>query len=173
MVWISVTRFGVFWKFFVTNYISKVAQMFIDFWDILKTLLFKLKVLYYYFGNLRKKLGYFLINYLVTLVLMVRWPNLSKFSRLRRLKISRRLQPNVDCGAHSSQRQIWTKKINKNGATQSTCGVNSLTAKTVKELDRGSGQVVSVLPFYSDDLSSNPTETYSFFCTICVGKERK
>ena len=31
--------------------------MFIDFWDILKTLLFKSKVLYYYFGQLKKKIG--------------------------------------------------------------------------------------------------------------------
>ena len=27
---------------------------------------------------------------------------------------------------------------------------------------RGGGQVVSVLAFYSDDLSSNPADTYSF-----------
>ena len=30
----------------------------------------------------------------------------------------------------------------------------------------GGGQVVSVLAFYSDDLSSNPGEAYSFFCLI-------
>ena len=37
----SVTSLGDFWKFFVTNYLSKVAQMFSDFWGILKTSLFK------------------------------------------------------------------------------------------------------------------------------------
>ena len=38
---ISVTRFGNFWKFLVTNHLSKVAQMFGDFCDILKTSLFE------------------------------------------------------------------------------------------------------------------------------------
>ena len=38
---------------------------------------------------------------------------------------------------------------------------------------RGGGQVVSMLAFYSNDLSSNPAEAYSFFCKICVWKERK
>ena len=38
---------------------------------------------------------------------------------------------------------------------------------------RGGGQVVSMLTFYSDDPSSNPTEAYSFFCKMCVWKERK
>ena len=33
---------------------------------------------------------------------------------------------------------------------------------------RGDGQVVSVIAFYSDNPSSNPTEAYSFFCTICA-----
>ena len=38
----------------------------------------------------------------------------------------------------------------------------------------GGGQVVSVLTFYlSDDPSSNPADIYSFFCKICVWKERK
>ena len=35
-------------------------------------------------------------------------------------------------------------------------------------MGRGGGQVVSVLAFYSDDLSSNPADAYSFFCKICV-----
>ena len=38
---ISVTRFGNFWKFLVTNHLSKVAQMFGDFCGILKTSLFE------------------------------------------------------------------------------------------------------------------------------------
>ena len=33
---------------------------------------------------------------------------------------------------------------------------------------RGGGQVVSVLAFYSNDLSSNPADVNSFFCKICV-----
>ena len=38
---------------------------------------------------------------------------------------------------------------------------------------RGGGQVVSVLAFYSDDLSSSPADAHSFFCKISVWKERK
>ena len=34
----------------------------------------------------------------------------------------------------------------------------------------GGGQVVSVLVFYSANLSSNPADVYSFFCKICVEK---
>ena len=34
------------------------------------------------------------------------------------------------------------------------------------------GQVVSVLAFYSNEPSSNPTEAYSFFCKICVLKNK-
>ena len=37
----------------------------------------------------------------------------------------------------------------------------------------GCGQVVSMLAFYSDDPSSNPAEAYSFFCKICIWKDRK
>ena len=33
----SVPKLGDFWKFLVTNYLSKVAKMFGDFWGILKT----------------------------------------------------------------------------------------------------------------------------------------
>ena len=35
------------------------------------------------------------------------------------------------------------------------------------------GQVVSVLPFYSNDPNSNPAEAYSIFFTISVWKEQK
>ena len=31
---------------------------------------------------------------------------------------------------------------------------------------RGGGQVVSVLAYYSDNLSSNPAKVYNFFCVI-------
>ena len=40
-------------------------------------------------------------------------------------------------------------------------------------LGRGGGQVVSMIAFYSDDPRSNPADVYSFFCKICVWKERK
>ena len=33
-------------------------------------------------------------------------------------------------------------------------------------MDRGGGQVVSMLAFYSYDPSSNPTKFYNFFCKI-------
>ena len=44
---------------------------------------------------------------------------------------------------------------------------------TTTTLRRGGGEVVSVLAFYSDDPSSNPAEANSYFCKICVWKERK
>ena len=37
-------------------------------------------------------------------------------------------------------------------------------------MGRGSGQVVSVLAFYSDDPSSNHAEAYGFFCNIVFEK---
>ena len=37
----------------------------------------------------------------------------------------------------------------------------------------GGGQVVSMLAFYSDNPSSNPTEAYSLYCKICVWKDLK
>ena len=47
--------------------------------------------------------------------------------------------------------------------------------ETIKKVwkGRGGGQVVSVLASYSDDLISNPTEVYSFFCKFFVWNERK
>ena len=41
------------------------------------------------------------------------------------------------------------------------------------QMGRGGCQVVSGRAFYSDELSSNLTESYSFFCKICVSKEQK
>ena len=35
-------------------------------------------------------------------------------------------------------------------------------------MGQGGDQVVSVLAFYSDDLSLDPAEAYSFFCKNCV-----
>ena len=47
--------------------------------------------------------------------------------------------------------------------------------KKVSVLSRcdGGGYVVSLLPFYSNNPSSNPAEAYSFFCKMCVWNERK
>ena len=39
-------------------------------------------------------------------------------------------------------------------------------------MGRGGGQVVSVLAYYSDDLSTNPAEAYSFFYKIFAWKDR-
>ena len=38
---------------------------------------------------------------------------------------------------------------------------------------RSGGQVVSVLAFYSDDLSSNPADAHSFFCKMFEKNEKK
>ena len=38
---VSVTKLDDFRKFFATNFLTKVAQLFGDFWGILKTSLFK------------------------------------------------------------------------------------------------------------------------------------
>ena len=57
---------------------------------------------------------------------------------------------------------------NKNAAPYLLTGY-----KVCATLGRGGGQVVSVLAFYSNDPSSNPADAYSFFCRICVWKERK
>ena len=42
-----------------------------------------------------------------------------------------------------------------------------------KAMGRGGGQVVSVLAFNSDDLSSNPVEAYSFFCKKNVNEQKE
>ena len=46
------------------------------------------------------------------------------------------------------------------------------TDKTLEDMGRVGGNVASVLAFYSDDLSSNPADAYSFFAYNCVWKER-
>ena len=50
--------------------------------------------------------------------------------------------------------------------------LNSAKIK-MKNEGRGGGQVVSMLTFHADDLSSNSADAYSFFCEICVWKEQK
>ena len=55
---ISETRLDDFWKFLVKKNLLKVAQMFGDFWGILKTWLFKWKLPVNFLASLQK-LGYF------------------------------------------------------------------------------------------------------------------
>ena len=50
---------------------------------------------------------------------------------------------------------------------------NLLSFSTHKMGSGGGGLVVSMLAFYSDDLSSNPAEAYSYFCNKVVRKDRK
>ena len=47
-----------------------------------------------------------------------------------------------------------------------------MQAKTNLTLSRWSGQVVSLLSFDYDDLSSNLTEAYSSFCKIVIEKNK-
>ena len=54
----SVTRLGYFWKFLVTNYLSKVAQIFGDFRVMLKTSLFKYKLQWLPIWATLEKFGY-------------------------------------------------------------------------------------------------------------------
>ena len=44
-----------------------------------------------------------------------------------------------------------------------TTSQGQVTHQRLLFLGRGGGQVVSVLAIYSNDLSSNPAEAYSFF----------
>ena len=47
----SVTRLGDFWTSLLTNYLSKVAKMFGNFWGIFKISLLKLKLQWSLFGT--------------------------------------------------------------------------------------------------------------------------
>ena len=64
----SLTRLGDFWKFLVSNYLSKVAQMFSDFWGIWKHHFYVKTAIVTFLDNFRKNWATFLIHYLVTLV---------------------------------------------------------------------------------------------------------
>ena len=55
-----------------------------------------------------------------------------------------------------------------NKTALSCLSLESTRWKKQLRVDRGDGQVVSVLLFYFDDPSSNPADAYSFFCKICV-----
>ena len=65
----SVTRLGHIWKFFGTKFLSKVAQIFSNNFGLLwKIELFTLHWCGYFLGNFCRKLGYFLLQDLVTLI---------------------------------------------------------------------------------------------------------
>ena len=59
----------------------------------------------------------------------------------------------------------WQKNLSAILTSSISC---KLQYQEYKAMGRGGGQVVSVLAFNSDDLSSNPVEAYSFFCKISV-----
>ena len=64
----SVTRFGDFWKFLLTHFLTiLVAQIFGDFLGILKNVTLKTKTSVAKFWAILGKLGYFLFQHLVTL----------------------------------------------------------------------------------------------------------
>ena len=74
---------AMFLKFWVKNYITKVAQMYRDFWAILKTSRLRKNFAGNIFWQILGKLGYFLVQYLVTLLVASRaW--VSSHNRLMR-----------------------------------------------------------------------------------------
>ena len=60
----SVTSLGYFWKFFVTKFLTKVAQFICNFFGYFEKHYSYLKT---YVSNFWKHLGYFLLEHLVTL----------------------------------------------------------------------------------------------------------
>ena len=59
---ISVTWLGYFLNFTGTNFITKVAQIFGNFWAILKSVTLQVKLLCLDFGQLLGKIGQFLLR---------------------------------------------------------------------------------------------------------------
>ena len=67
----SVTRLGDFWNFLVTNFITKVSQMFVWLFGLMwKPSLIKSNWWGYLLGNFWKNLGYFSLQHLVTLLVL-------------------------------------------------------------------------------------------------------
>ena len=64
----SITRLDYFCKVLVTRFLRKCPKHLTTFVLFCETWLFKKKFFVYVLGNLRKKLGYFLFQHLVTLV---------------------------------------------------------------------------------------------------------
>ena len=64
----SVTRLGDFWKFLGTKFLEKVAQILSNNFGLLwKMALFMLNWCEYFLGNFCRKLGYILLQHLITL----------------------------------------------------------------------------------------------------------
>ena len=57
----SVTGLGDFWKFLVTWFLTKEAQMHVEFWAKVKGNTFYVYLLWLLFGQLLENLGHFLI----------------------------------------------------------------------------------------------------------------
>ena len=53
----SVTKYANFWKFRVTNFLTKISKIFGDLWGNFENLAFSIKLLLILFGQLRKKSG--------------------------------------------------------------------------------------------------------------------
>ena len=63
---------------------------------------------------------------------------------------------------------MWSRQIVK--SNKGTLQQRYLPYKELPILVCGSGQMVSVLAFYSDDPSSNPADAYSFFVKLVFEK---
>ena len=74
----------------------------------------------------------------------------------------------INYAAHATF-HVWLLGQTGCSSPSTTKELHGLWLKT-HFVGRGSGQVVSVLAFYSVDPSSYPPEDYSFFCQICVWK---
>ena len=65
----SVTRLGDFWKFWVTNFLAKVVQMYVDFLNSFECIKFScINWFGYFLGKFRIILGYFIFQHPVALV---------------------------------------------------------------------------------------------------------
>ena len=74
-----------------------------------------------------------------------------------------------------SHRALWWMRIRFQKPCKKLIRLSGLVAEAKLKTNnlKGAAVVVSVLAFYSNDPSSNPADAYSFFCKICVWKERK
>ena len=65
----NVTRLGDFWKFWVTNFLAKVVQMYVDFLNSFECIKFScINWFGYFLGKFRIILGYFIFQHPVALV---------------------------------------------------------------------------------------------------------
>ena len=74
----SVTRLGDFWNFLATNFLTKIAKIFVDLWGCFKNFSFTYSknCRVYLHGQLLENLGNFLFQHLITLqrVIKLLWP---------------------------------------------------------------------------------------------------